>query len=96
MKKSMLFTLLSVAISLIVLCVIPSVNNSAGKLSHDNALLPPPGLFYPVDSHGSALVADGWPIPPLPPPSLGESLVADGWPIPPLPPPNRAYAAVKV
>ncbi len=94
MKKSALFTLLSVAVSLIVLCVIPSVNNSASKPSHDNALLPPVGLFSPVDNGGDALVADGWPVPPLPPPSLSESLVSDGWPVPPLPPPNLGESLV--
>jgi hypothetical protein len=38
---------------------------------------------YPKANHQPALVADGYPIPPLPP---GSQLVADGYPIPPLPP----------
>lgn len=31
------------------------------------------------------VVADGWPLPPLPPGTTGI-LTADGWPLPPLPP----------
>ena len=41
---------------------------------------------------GSSLEADGWPIPPLPPPSLKPpaqpTVVADGWPLPLPPPPS--------
>ena len=35
------------------------------------------------------LIADGWPVPPLPP-SQAISLVADGWPVPPLPPSQKS------
>jgi len=31
-------------------------------------------------------MADGMPLPPLPPPGKGSSLIADGMPLPPLPP----------
>jgi hypothetical protein len=33
-------------------------------------------------------MADGMPLPPLPPSGKGSSLVADGMPLPPLPPPG--------
>jgi hypothetical protein len=34
-------------------------------------------------------LADGMPLPPLPPPNINSnSLIADGMPLPPLPPPN--------
>jgi hypothetical protein len=34
-------------------------------------------------------LADGMPLPPLPPPNaVGTTLLADGMPLPPLPPPN--------
>ena len=36
-------------------------------------------------------LADGMPLPPLPPPNAaGTTLVADGMPLPPLPPPNAS------
>ena len=37
-----------------------------------------------------ALYADGWPLPPFPPPGAAQTLVADGWPLPPFPPPGIA------
>ena len=51
----------------IVLPVSCSVNHSAGDSVPDN----------------SAIRADGWPLPPLPP--RNTELFADGWPLPPLP-----------
>jgi hypothetical protein len=33
-------------------------------------------------------MADGMPLPPLPPSGKGSSLIADGMPLPPLPPPK--------
>lgn len=42
-----------------------------------------------------AVVADGWPIPPLPPkPPAQPTVVADGIPIPPLPPPRPNPPAI--
>jgi hypothetical protein len=65
----------SAALLFAVLMVLPvtgSVNNSAGNLSNPNKVI----------------LADGSPIPPLPPYAFDSntSIVADGSPIPPLPP----------
>jgi hypothetical protein len=73
-KKLSRLVAISLFALLIVLPVLCSVNPSAG-----NSV-----------SNKSVLVADGWPVPPLPP-GNAETLVADGWPVPPLPP-NGAYA----
>ena len=47
-------------------------------------LLPGPGDGkYNVSK---PVIADGRPLPPLPPHSTTNTLMADGWPLPPLPP----------
>ena len=42
-------------------------------------------------------LADGMPVPPLPPPNLSSNtLIADGMPLPPLPPPNSFHGSLIV
>jgi hypothetical protein len=73
LKKTAIAVAVFILAILMVLPVMRSVNLSAGK---------------PI-TIDSTLIADGWPMPPLPPkpPSMNaNSLVADGWPMTPLPP----------
>jgi hypothetical protein len=49
----------------------------------------------PASGSSQIRVADGMPLPPLPPPKGGyTALVADGMPLPPLPPPKGNYTVL--
>jgi hypothetical protein len=74
----MRFTRIALATSLILL-VGSLVGPATQRVNHNN----------PGNGNQRMQLADGTPLPPLPPPNASNaSLVADGTPLPPLPPPN--------
>lgn len=83
-KPAILFAVLFLAAFIVLPAISIGKYNVSKPLVADGSPLPWP----PVPPGGGALVADGWPLPPLPPGSISnsasssETLVADGSPLP--------------